>query len=111
MKSDDQKKSELKEYLTEVLMEKIKIHGRKYSDSEFAQWADVPGANMSRYLTAKMVPRPGNILSMARVMPRVMDICEYPEDLVLRRLLFAYFTSTLENREEVIDNVEKIFSP
>ncbi len=111
MKSDAQIRAELSKYLNDMRIEMVKLHGRKYSDTQFAEWAHASSANMSRYLAGKIAPNPENILAMASVMPAVLDICEYPEDLILRRLLYAYFTLPEEGRKEVINHIERILNP
>lgn len=72
MTSETQIRERLSKYLNDMRIEMTNIHGRKYSDAQFAQWAGVSSANMSRYLAGRISPNPENILAMAAVMPAVM---------------------------------------
>ncbi len=89
-------------------MQQYNIHGRTYTATAFADWANVSQVTMNRYLRGKTLPDGPNILAMGQVMPKVMDIMEYPENPILRKLLQVFYSFPEDKQDKILKQIEQL---
>jgi predicted transcriptional regulator len=107
-KTDEKRQAEFTKYLNEVFIRQFMLRNRRYTVTDFAEWAGTTQPSMSRYLSGKLMPDEKNTLNMARVMPKIMDIMEYPKDSILRKVLSVYYTLPEENRQSVLERIKEL---
>ena len=108
MDGHQEKLQALAKYLNETYFDILKAKGRGFTIAKFAEWMGLKQPTLSRYMAGDMPPNGDNILTMARVMPKVLDILEYPDDPLLRRLLKYYFETSMIDQVEVQTKIDKL---